>query len=141
MMISIMTPVLVLICWTLIMLFWMGYVRFTKGFKQKPEVLKMKRTQDVQAALPPNVQWAGDNYNHLHEQPTIFYALAIYSHLVGVADPLNVGLAWVYGISRIVHSVVQVTVNAAYIRFGLFMIGSLCLIVMAIRNVLALFVA
>ena len=81
-----------------------------------------------------------DNYNHLHEQPVVFYALAIYSHLVGVADPLNIGLAWAYVILRVAHSIFQATVNFVPVRFVLFSLSSIVLIVMAVRNLLALMV-
>jgi hypothetical protein len=80
-----------------------------------------------------------DNYNHLHEQPTIFYALAIYSHLAGTADPINVALAWTYVAIRIVHSLIQCTSNYIPLRFTVFAAGSLVLLVMTIRNVVALF--
>ena len=36
--------------------------------------------------LPPRVRWAADNYNHLHEQPTIFYALMLYLFAMGQTE-------------------------------------------------------
>ena len=80
-----------------------------------------------------------DNYNHLHEQPVIFYALCVYTHLVGVWDGLNVGLAWAYVAIRIVHSLIQVTTNFVPLRFAVFNLGSLVLAIIALRNVLGLF--
>jgi len=85
------------------------------------------------------VQQIADNYNHLHEQPTVFYALAVYSHLVGVADPLNVGLAWGYVALRIGHSLIQCTSNFVPVRFMVFALSSLTLMIITVRNVLALF--
>lgn len=136
---TIMTPVLILVCWTLIMWLWMYATRIPAMQKAgiKPAELKEKSQMDV---LPRSVRQVADNYNHLHEQPVVFYALAIYSHLVGVADPLNVGLAWAYVILRVAHSVFQATVNFVPVRFVLFSLSSLVLIVMAVRNLLALMV-
>lgn len=136
---TMMTPVLMLVCWTLIMWLWMYATRIPAMQKAgiKPAELKEKSQMDV---LPRSVRQVADNYNHLHEQPVVFYALAIYSHLVGVADPLNVGLAWAYVILRVTHSLFQATVNFVPVRFVLFSLSSLALIVMAVRNLLALMV-
>jgi len=68
----------------------------------------------------------------------IFYALAVSSHLVGVADPLNIALAWGYVGFRVAHSLVQAVMNYVPLRFALFVLGSACLFVIAGRNVLAL---
>ncbi len=136
---TMMTPVLMLVCWTLIMWLWMYATRIPAMQKAgiKPARMKEKSEMDV---LPRSVRQVADNYNHLHEQPVIFYALAIYSHLVGVGDPLNVGLAWAYVILRVAHSIFQSTVNFIPVRFVLFSLSSIVLIVMAVRNVLALMV-
>jgi hypothetical protein len=136
---SMMTPVLMLVCWTLIMWLWMYATRIPAMQKAglKPAELKEKSQLDV---LPRSVRQVADNYNHLHEQPVVFYALAIYSHLVGVADPLNIGLAWAYVILRVAHSIFQATVNFVPVRFVLFSLSSIVLIVMTVRNLLALMV-
>lgn len=136
---TMMTPVLMLVCWTLIMWLWMYATRIPAMQKAgiKPAELKEKSQMDV---LPRSVRQVADNYNHLHEQPVVFYALAIYSHLVGVADPLNIGLAWAYVILRVAHSLFQATVNFVPVRFVLFSLSSVVLIVMAVRNLLALMV-
>jgi hypothetical protein len=69
----------------------------------------------------------------------VFYALAVYSHLVGVADPLNIGLAWGYVGVRIAHSLIQCTSNFVPVRFSVFVVASLLLMIITVRNVLALF--
>jgi hypothetical protein len=91
------------------------------------------------AADGPKAVWVADNYNHLHEQPTIFYALCVYSHLAGVVDGFSVGLAWAYVAIRILHSFIQVTTNFVPLRFVVFNIGSLVLMILAVVNVLGLF--
>ena len=75
---------------------------------------------------------------HLHEQPTVFYALAFYTHLAGAADSLNVNLAWAYVVLRVVHSLVQNTVNKVMVRFMVFALSSLVLIAITVRNLMAL---
>lgn len=89
--------------------------------------------------MPEGAQYAAHNYNHLMEQPTIFYALMFYLQLSGQGDSLALKLAWVYVILRVLHSLVQITINKVMIRFSLFSLGSLILIVMAVRAAITVF--
>jgi hypothetical protein len=135
---STLTPVLALIVWTFVVWFWMYATRLPamRAAHIAPAKLKRKEELDV---LPVAVKQVADNYNHLHEQPTIFYALAIYTHVAGTADPINVWLAWSYVGIRIVHSLIQCTTNFVPARFLVFNAGTLVLIAMTVRNLLALF--
>ncbi|HEY8538658.1 MAG TPA: MAPEG family protein [Steroidobacteraceae bacterium] len=135
---STLTPVLALICWTFVIWFWMYVTRLPAMRAARIDPAKIKRKEELDV-LPVKVKQIADNYNHLHEQPTVFYALAIYSHVAGTADPINVWLAWAYVGIRIVHSLIQCTTNFVPVRFFVFVAGTLVLIVMTARNVLALF--
>lgn len=134
---NILIPVLALILWTFVLWFWMYATRIPAMNKARVNVKKIKRKHELDV-LPVKVQQVADNYNHLHEQPTVFFALAFYSHLVGVADPLNIQLAWLYVILRVAHSLIQATVNFVPVRFTVFALSSLVLMAIALRNVLAL---
>lgn len=136
---SMMAPVLMLASWTLVMWLWMYATRIPAMQKAGINAAKMKEKSEMDV-LPRSVRQIADNYNHLHEQPVVFYALATYSHLVGVADPLNVGLAWGCVILRVAHSIFQATINFIPVRFVLFSLSSVVLIVIAVRNLLALMV-
>jgi hypothetical protein len=94
--------------------------------------LDPRRAPGALAALPPEVRWKGDNYNHLMEQPTLFYAVALTLALAG-GGGVDAGLAWAYVALRVVHSLVQATVNVILVRFAVFTVGSLVLLVMAVR--------
>lgn len=136
---TILVPVLALCVWTFVLWFWMYATRLPAMRKARIDARKIKRKHELDA-LPVAVQQIADNYNHLHEQPTVFYALAFYSHLVGVADSLNIQLAWGYVLLRVIHSLIQCTSNYVPLRFMAFTAASLVLIAIALRNVLALFV-
>lgn len=138
---NMMTPVLALVVWTLIILVWLYARRIPAMRKAGIDPAKIKGSESY-ANLPPmnpKAVWVADNYNHLHEQPVIFYALCLYSHLVGVTDMINVGLAWGYVAIRVIHSFIQITTNFVPLRFVVFNIGSLVLGIIAVRNVLGLF--
>ena len=134
---SMMVPLLVLVCWTLVMWLWMYATRIPAMQKAGINAAKMKEKSEMDV-LPRGVRQIADNHNHLHEQPVLFYALITYSHLVGVGDDSNIGFAWTYVILRIIHSLVQATVNFIPLRFGIYVLATLCLFVIAIRNIIAL---
>jgi hypothetical protein len=90
------------------------------------------------SVLPDSARQVADNYNHLMEQPTLFYALIFYLQLSGQTDATNVALAWAYVALRIVHSLVQGTINRVAIRFLVFALSSLVLIVLCVRSALTL---
>jgi hypothetical protein len=133
----ILTPILGLVLWTFVMWVWMYATRLPAMRAARIDPRRIKRKADIDA-LPTRVQQVADNYNHLHEQPTLFYALLIYSHLVGVVDPLAIALAWLYVALRVIHSLIQATVNYVPVRFLVFNAATLILIVMTARNLLVL---
>jgi len=135
----ILAPVVVLIIWSLVMLGWMASSRLPAIAKARLPKTAGERTADLAAMLPKEVQWKADNYNHLMEQPTLFYALAGVLALTDTGGGLNLALAWVYVGSRIVHSIVHATTNVVIIRFALFAVGSLCLVAMALHAAIRVF--
>jgi len=86
--------------------------------------------------LPAQVRWKADNYNNLMEQPTLFYAVTLTLAMLGAGGGLNTGLAWLYVLLRIAHSLVQAVINVVMLRFALFMAASLVLLVMSVRAAL-----
>ena len=126
-------PVLALVAWTFVMWVWMYATRIPAMQKAKIDVTELART-GRKLELPPEVARVADNYNHLHEQPTIFYALALATQLAGAADGVAVGLAWIYVASRIAHSLVQATVNVIPVRFAIFALGSFALMALLVRT-------
>ena len=125
-------PVFALIGWTFVMWAWMYATRIPAMQRLKIDPQEAARTGTLN--LPPEVSRVADNYNHLHEQPTIFYALAIGAHLAGAMDATNVWLAWGYVAIRIVHSLVQATANIVVLRFTVFTIGTLVLFALFVRT-------
>ena len=86
--------------------------------------------------LPSEARRVADNYNHLFEAPTIFYAMVIAIVLLGHADQWHVLTAWAYVILRALHSLVQATFNRVIVRFGVFALGTLVLMALMVRQAL-----
>ncbi len=135
---TILTPILVLVSWTLVIWIWMYARRMPAMTAAKVDPQDAQHPGALAKLLPSQVQRVADNYNHLHEQPTIFYALVIYTHLAGAADPTNIALAWSYVGLRIVHSLIQNTVNIVVARFAVFALSAIVLMALAVRNLLVL---
>ncbi|WP_372916253.1 MAPEG family protein [Sandarakinorhabdus sp.] len=130
----ILLPMLVLAGWTMIVWVWMYATRLPAmgragidGTKMVGSTGKSLRDQLV-AAGEERASWVADNYNHLMEQPTIFYAVTLALAVMGEGGGLAVGLAWGYAGLRIAHSLVQILSNRVVVRFALFALASLCLL-------------
>ncbi|MGA7675374.1 MAG: MAPEG family protein [Rhizomicrobium sp.] len=134
---SLLTPVLALIVLTLLVWVWMYATRIPAMQKAgiKPQDARHPGSLD---GLPSSARQVTDNYNHLLEQPTIFYALVFYIVFSGHSDGLHIYLAWAYVVLRVVHSLIQCTVNLVTARFFVFALSTLVLMVMAGRELLAL---
>ncbi len=128
-----------LVLWTFVMLGWMAATRLPAIAKTRLPKDAGERTADLARMLPKQIQWKADNYNHLMEQPTLFYALAGVMALAGAGTGFNLLIAWIYVASRVVHSLVHATTNVVLVRFSIFAIGSLSLLVMAVRAALIVF--
>ncbi|MEO6582114.1 MAG: MAPEG family protein [Sphingomicrobium sp.] len=135
----ILAPVVALVAWTLIVMLWMMVARrsaFAKLGISWGTIPRGSRGKDLDGKAPEEAQWPSHNYNHLMEQPTIFYAIALTLALMDFGGGINHWLAWGYVGFRVLHSLVQGTVNIVAIRFPLFAIATLCLIGLTVHAAL-----
>ena len=126
----ILAPVVALVAWSLIVMLWMVVTRMPAMKKAGISLngLVGGRGANLDGVIPDEVQWKSHNYAHLMEQPTLFYAIALTIALMGMGSGINYWLAWGYVGLRVIHSIVQATVNIVMYRFALFFLASLCLI-------------
>ena len=128
-------PAAVLVLWSLIMLIWTGVTRFGAFKKVGVDINTAPpggRGVNLDGVLPDPVQWKSHNYVHLMEQPTIFYPTVVILAIMG-ANAGDVAFAWGYVALRIVHSLWQSTVNKIPVRFMLFILSTICLLMLAIH--------
>lgn len=125
-------PIIALALWTHVMWLWMYVTRLPamRSMRMRPDRDAPRGEQ--MALLPPSVRWKADNYNHLMEQPTVFYAVALVAALVD-PDGANRALAWTYVGLRVAHSLVQATFNKIEVRFVVFALSALVLIALTVR--------
>ncbi|MBS0477253.1 MAG: MAPEG family protein [Proteobacteria bacterium] len=132
---QILAPGAALVLWSLVMLLWTAATRFPALAKLGVNVKSVPpggRGQNLDGVLPDNVQWKSHNFTHLMEQPTIFYPTLLILAIMG-PYPHDVMFAWAYVALRVIHSIWQATVNRIPVRFALFILSTICLMVLALH--------
>ena len=135
---GLLAPVVALVAWTFVMWLWMYVTRIPAMRRAGMQLDANAPRGEQMATLPAGVRWKADNYNHLMEMPTLFYAIAITLALVSKDPSLDAKLAWTYVGLRVAHSVLQAVVNKIEIRFALFFLSSIVLIGLTVRAGMAL---
>jgi hypothetical protein len=129
----ILIPMLALVLWSFVMWAWLYATRLPAMARLKIKYDPRRPASEFLDQIPPEARWKADNYNHLMEQPTLFYAVCLALALLGHGWGLNMWLAWAYVVLRIIHSLIQATVNVVEARFAVFMVASLVLLMMTVR--------
>ncbi len=124
---------------SLVMFLWMYATRLPAFSRAKLDPQEAMHPGTYHDRIPSEVRRVADNYNHLFEAPTIFYAVTIAIVLLGLADPLHAWCAWAFVALRVLHSIVQATVNKVALRFALFALSWIAMGTMIVRATLASF--
>jgi hypothetical protein len=132
-------PIFVVALLTCVMALWMLITRIPAMNRLGIHPQKAQDTSKLLDLLPAEITRVSNNYNHLFEQPTLFYVVAISIAFLGHTDALHVQCAWAYAGLRVVHSLVQATVDIVMLRFSVFMLSWVALGVMVIREAIAVF--
>ena len=138
-------PVVALAAWSTIMWIWLYATRLPAMSRAKIDGVSMIGTtgralrEQLVAAGEERASWVADNYNHLMEQPTVFYATAIALALMGMGNGLNATIAWAYVGLRVAHSLVQMSFNRVVVRFSLFILSGLALAALVLHAAIAAF--
>ena len=127
--ITIVQPVIALTAWTMVMWFWMIATRIPAmtAANVDADELMLDPGKSLDTILPPRVQWKAHNFNHLHESPTIFYAVALALAVLHKGDGVTAQLAWAYVAFRVLHSLIQATINKVMLRFIAYALSSFAL--------------
>lgn len=142
---AILGPVVALAAWTMLVWIWMYATRLPAMGRAGIDAKNMVGSTGggLRSALiakgEERASWVADNYNHLHEAPTVFYAVAIVLAMIGQGDNLNATIAWAYVGLRVAHSLVQILSNRVIVRFMLFALSTLALIVLVVHAAMAVF--
>ena len=138
---AILGPVATLALWSMVMWVWMYATRIPAMGRAKIDAKNLVGTtgRGLDEVLPAEVQWKAHNYNHLMEQPTLFYAVALTLAVLGAGDGLNTQLAWAYVGLRVLHSLIQATSNVIRFRFLVFALATLALLALTVHAAIIVF--
>lgn len=143
---AILGPVVVLAAWTMVIWVWMYATRLPAMGRAGIDAKNMVGStggglrNELIAKGEQRASWVADNYNHLHEAPTVFYAVSIVLAIIGQGDNLNATIAWAYVALRIAHSLLQIFSNRVIVRFMLFALSTLALIMLVVHAVMAVLI-
>jgi hypothetical protein len=142
---AILQPVVALAAWTMLIWIWMYATRLPAMGRAGIDAKNMVGStggglrNDLMAKGEDRASWVADNYNHLHEAPTIFYAVSLVLAMVGQGDNLNATIAWVYVGLRIAHSLLQILSNRVIVRFVLFALSTVALMMLVVHAAMTVF--
>ena len=142
---AILEPVVALAAWTMIIWLWMYVTRIPAMNRAGIDGVNMVGStgrslrDDLIAKGEHKASWVADNYNHLHEAPTIFYTVSLVLAFIGQGDNLNATIAWVYVGLRVAHSLVQILSNRVVIRFALFVLSTIALLMLVTHAAMSVF--
>ncbi|MBV1881742.1 MAG: MAPEG family protein [Pseudomonadales bacterium] len=116
--IQIMYPMLALVAWTFLVLLMIPYqrVKAVRSQQINADDFKLGESDNV----PAQVSIPNRNYMNLLELPVLFYVVCIVLYLFSGLSPVTLGLAWVYVVLRIMHSLVHLTYNNVLHRLFFF---------------------
>jgi hypothetical protein len=124
--------------WTFVMSTWMGLVRLPAMKRAGLSLQDAAHVANIRPKLSSEAQRVADNYNHLFEAPTVFYAAATAIVAAGRADTIDAGLAWTFVALRVGHSLVQATFNSVPVRLTLYLTSWFVLVALLVRPLLTL---
>jgi hypothetical protein len=136
---ALLAPMMALVLWTFVMWVWMYATRIPAIRRGRITLAPDQTKEAFNAQIPAEVRWKTDNYNHLLEQPVLFYAVVLALCLLGTNGGLELALAWAYVALRVIHSLVQATANIILLRFSVFALSSLVLLALAVRAAFMVF--
>ena len=113
-------PAFIHVGWVMLLLVRMGRVRMAavrKGAVTIEEIALDNRR------WPDEVRKFSNNYDNQFQLPVLFYAILPLLLMLVKVDWMQVTLAWVFVLSRIVHSVVHTGSNEVMKRGQVFLVG------------------
>lgn len=121
-----------LVVLTFLVGFWMGGVRIAamRRGEVDPQYFRLNMGE-----IGDKPAQASNNFRNLFELPVLFYVLIALMLIQDDVDATQLALAWVFVISRYVHSLIHLSYNNVVHRFLAYATGLLVLLAMWLRFV------
>jgi hypothetical protein len=109
------------------------------GQMRRERIHPQRVATSAQAAALLTDSRAADNFRNLFELPVLFYLALVVADRLDRIDAVSVGLAWLFVILRIAHSLIHVTYNKVMHRFLAYLSGGFALWTLWIYIAIGLF--
>jgi hypothetical protein len=124
---AVLLPLFVEVALTFVLIFWTARVR-TAALRSGQA--KMKEIALGQLNWPRRAIQIGNSYNSQFQLPVLFYVLTVLAIVTRHADLLFVVMAWLFVITRLVHTYIHTSTNYVPNRFYAFAAGAIVLLLM-----------
>jgi hypothetical protein len=131
-------PVLAQVALTLVLVLWTGRVRVAAIRRRDVRIRDIALSNDP---WPDSAKKISNNTHNQYETPVLFYVLCGVATHVGETGIGVTALAWLYVLTRVIHTAIHVTTNRVPHRALAFAAGVIALILMWLVIVLRLLVA
>lgn len=135
---TLLIPVLALSAWTLLILFVLIGRRVKHANVAQLAPQQMRNPDLAYEVCPESINNMANNFKHLFEVPVLFYVVCVVATLIGATGFEMAALAWLFVAFRIVHSLIQCTVNIVMLRLTVFALSVFVLLAMLGLLVLAM---
>jgi len=128
---DIIAPMLVQVALMLLITLWLAWARVGSVVRGKVDMIDV-----AENGWQGWIKNAGDNYSNNYEAPILFFVLCFIFLILEISTHVNVIgtttviVAWFFVVIRILHAIVHLSFNHILIRFSLFFVGIICLIIM-----------
>lgn len=129
---AILWPVIVQVVLTFAVLMGMGPAR-ARSMRELGQSLSDDDVRLGRNAWTDQALKFSKNYANQFELPVLFYAVVAYAMITSAVDVLMVGLAWIFALSRIVHTAIHVGPNVVMHRGLAFLVGFVALVLMWLK--------
>lgn len=125
---AILWPVLALMTWTFLVVLHLLVSRFGAFYQGRVKASDFRYGESPN--IPPDVLRANRAFVNLLEMPTLFYVVSVLYLVTNLVDSAVLGLAWLYVVLRVAHSLIYLTLNHLLLRFAAYASSSVVLILM-----------
>ena len=130
---EIFVPFIGMLCLTFVVWFYMYVRRISFLMKNNIAAQRLATPERGAKIIPEEVSYPSNNLKNLFELPVIFYALCLYLYATGQVDEIYLLAAWAFFGLRVVHSLIQCTINIVMLRFAAYAVSSIALWLMVLR--------
>jgi hypothetical protein len=126
---AILWPTFALVALIVSVWFWL-FVERIRHIRRNPPTADTFATGEAALRYFEPVEMPANNFRNLFEMPVLYFAIVPLLMITHQANHVQVALAWVFVILRVIHSFIHIVVRKVQIRAPVYWLGSAVLMAM-----------